>query len=250
MCFCDIIYCLRVSGTYFPSTWLVIVLVGLSSTKNKCSCNQSTNKRVAKEPQDHMNHILEQTTITRYMQCSEVNYLIYCWIYASLFTLHWWLQMKDLTHDHLVRFIGASINGPHYCLLTEYCPRGSLEDILQNDQIQLDGMFRYSLMHDIIKVHLSSFYLIGFFLKMIFYDFIVNWNLYFFYSRIWLDCYGWSIVQSAVIDLCCCVPVNSLQIHIFSTETLNSYVKSISFEKFKFCLEIFFIFSNSSARTC
>ena len=88
--------------------------------------------------------------------------------------------MKDLTHDHLVRFIGASINGPHYCLLTEYCPRGSLEDILQNDQIQLDGMFRYSLMHDIIKVHLSSFYLIGFFLKMIFYDFIVNWNLYFF----------------------------------------------------------------------
>jgi len=63
-----------------------------------------------------------------------------------------YLQMKDLTHDHLVRFIGASINGPHYCLLTEYCPRGSLEDILQNDQIQLDGMFRYSLMHDIIKV--------------------------------------------------------------------------------------------------
>lgn len=62
--------------------------------------------------------------------------------------------MKDVSHDHLVRFIGACVSAPNGCLLTEYCPRGSLEDILENDQIQLDGMFRYSLMHDIIKVGL------------------------------------------------------------------------------------------------
>jgi atrial natriuretic peptide receptor A len=62
------------------------------------------------------------------------------------------MQMKDLTHDHLVRFIGACVTSPHCSLLTEYCPRGSLEDILENDQIQLDWMFRYSLMHDIVKV--------------------------------------------------------------------------------------------------
>lgn len=61
-------------------------------------------------------------------------------------------QMKDVTHDHLVRFIGACVTAPHCCLLTEYCPRGSLEDILENDQIQLDAMFRRSLIHDIIKV--------------------------------------------------------------------------------------------------
>ena len=60
--------------------------------------------------------------------------------------------MKDVTHDHLVRFIGASVTAPHCCLLTEYCPRGSLEDILENDQIQLDAMFRRSLIHDITKV--------------------------------------------------------------------------------------------------
>jgi hypothetical protein len=60
--------------------------------------------------------------------------------------------MKDVTHDHLVRFIGASVTAPHCCLLTEYCPRGSLEDILENDQIQLDAMFRRSLIHDIAKV--------------------------------------------------------------------------------------------------
>ncbi|EFX72574.1 hypothetical protein DAPPUDRAFT_201000 [Daphnia pulex] len=60
-------------------------------------------------------------------------------------------RMKDVTHDHLVRFIGASVTAPHCCLLTEYCPRGSLEDILENDQIQLDAMFRRSLIHDITK---------------------------------------------------------------------------------------------------
>lgn len=38
------------------------------------------------------------------------------------------------------------------CVLLEYCPKGSLQDILENDQFKLDSMFRYSLMHDIIKV--------------------------------------------------------------------------------------------------
>ncbi|CAG0882506.1 unnamed protein product [Darwinula stevensoni] len=60
-------------------------------------------------------------------------------------------RMKDLHHDHLVRFIGACVDAPHCCILTEYCPKGSLEDILANDQIKLDWMFRYSLMHDIVK---------------------------------------------------------------------------------------------------
>ncbi|KAL1122570.1 hypothetical protein AAG570_002900 [Ranatra chinensis] len=59
--------------------------------------------------------------------------------------------MKDLHHDHLVKFYGACIDPPDPCLLTEYCPKGSLQDILENEQINLDWMFRYSLMHDIVK---------------------------------------------------------------------------------------------------
>src|SRR5687767_13174099 len=59
--------------------------------------------------------------------------------------------MKDLHHDHLVRFIGATVDPPYNFLITEYCPKGSLQDILENDEINLDWMFRYSLMHDIIK---------------------------------------------------------------------------------------------------
>lgn len=60
--------------------------------------------------------------------------------------------MKDIQHDHLVRFYGAVIDNVPCCLLTEYCPKGSLQDILENHEINLDWMFKLSLMHDIVKV--------------------------------------------------------------------------------------------------
>ncbi|XP_043286627.1 atrial natriuretic peptide receptor 1-like isoform X2 [Venturia canescens] len=60
-------------------------------------------------------------------------------------------RMKDLQHDHLVRFYGACVDPPHCCLLTEYCPKGSLQDILENEQIKLDRVFRGSLIHDIVR---------------------------------------------------------------------------------------------------
>ncbi|XP_052131924.1 atrial natriuretic peptide receptor 2-like [Frankliniella occidentalis] len=60
-------------------------------------------------------------------------------------------RLKDIHHDHLARFYGACLDPPMPCVLVEYCPKGSLQDILENDQFKLDSMFRYSLMHDIIK---------------------------------------------------------------------------------------------------
>lgn len=71
--------------------------------------------------------------------------------------------MKDLEHDHLARFYGACVDPPHCCLLTEYCPKGSLQDILENENIKLDWMFKVSLMHDIVRVSIvhwvKSFFL-------------------------------------------------------------------------------------------
>ncbi|EPB73996.1 adenylate/guanylate cyclase catalytic domain protein [Ancylostoma ceylanicum] len=61
-------------------------------------------------------------------------------------------KMKDLQHDHITRFTGACLDAPHWCIVTEYCPKGSLEDILENDQIKLDNMMKYSLLHDLVKV--------------------------------------------------------------------------------------------------
>ncbi|XP_055610069.1 atrial natriuretic peptide receptor 1 isoform X2 [Uranotaenia lowii] len=61
-------------------------------------------------------------------------------------------RMKDIQHDHLVRFYGACLEPcPEPFILTEYCPKGSLQDILENETIKLDFMFKMSLMHDIVK---------------------------------------------------------------------------------------------------
>lgn len=67
-------------------------------------------------------------------------------------------KMKDLEHDHLGRFYGACVDPPHCCLLTEYCPKGSLQDILENESIKLDWMFKVSLMHDIVRVSFFYYY--------------------------------------------------------------------------------------------
>ncbi|GMR50984.1 hypothetical protein PMAYCL1PPCAC_21179 [Pristionchus mayeri] len=60
-------------------------------------------------------------------------------------------RMKDLQHDHITRFTGACVDAPNYCIVTEYCSKGSLEDILENEKIELDSMMKYSLLHDLVK---------------------------------------------------------------------------------------------------
>lgn len=35
--------------------------------------------------------------------------------------------MRDVQNEHLTRFIGACTDPPNICILTEYCPRGSLQ---------------------------------------------------------------------------------------------------------------------------
>ncbi|KAI7798398.1 atrial natriuretic peptide receptor 1 precursor [Triplophysa rosa] len=60
-------------------------------------------------------------------------------------------HMRDVQNEHLTRFTGACIDPPNICILTEYCPRGSLQDLMESEGITLDWMFRYSLINDIVK---------------------------------------------------------------------------------------------------
>ncbi|XP_033751463.1 guanylate cyclase 32E-like [Pecten maximus] len=58
---------------------------------------------------------------------------------------------KELNHDNINRFIGASVDPPRIYIITQFCARGSLADILQNEDLHLDDMFVASLVADLIK---------------------------------------------------------------------------------------------------
>jgi hypothetical protein len=43
-----------------------------------------------------------------------------------------------LRHPNVVQFIGAVAEPPDLCIITEYCARGSLCDLLLDDTVKLD----------------------------------------------------------------------------------------------------------------
>lgn len=61
-------------------------------------------------------------------------------------------QMTEIRHENIVPFIGASVDYGGVFILTSYCARGSLQDVLQNPDFKLDTIFIASLVADLIKV--------------------------------------------------------------------------------------------------
>ncbi|XP_048885788.1 retinal guanylyl cyclase 2-like [Brienomyrus brachyistius] len=59
--------------------------------------------------------------------------------------------MRDIRHENINPFIGFFHDCGIFAIVTEFCSRGSLEDLLYADEINLDWMFISSLMLDLIK---------------------------------------------------------------------------------------------------
>lgn len=60
--------------------------------------------------------------------------------------------LRELRHDNINSFIGACVEPTRILLVTDYCAKGSLYDIIENEDIKLDDLFIASLIHDLIKV--------------------------------------------------------------------------------------------------
>ncbi|XP_030318331.1 LOW QUALITY PROTEIN: retinal guanylyl cyclase 2 [Calypte anna] len=60
-------------------------------------------------------------------------------------------KMKDLRHENVNLFLGFFSDCGIFAIVTEYCTRGSLEDLLRNEDMKLDWMFKSSLVMDLIK---------------------------------------------------------------------------------------------------
>ncbi|XP_076309160.1 guanylate cyclase 32E-like isoform X2 [Tachypleus tridentatus] len=59
--------------------------------------------------------------------------------------------IRDIQFDNINPFVGACVDPPNICIITEYCSRGSLKDILENEDVKLDNMFIASLIGDIVR---------------------------------------------------------------------------------------------------
>lgn len=53
------------------------------------------------------------------------------------------LGHRQLDHPNLCKFIGGSIEVPYVSIITEFCPKGSLSDVLLNDDIPINWGFRW-----------------------------------------------------------------------------------------------------------
>lgn len=53
-------------------------------------------------------------------------------------------SFRELDHPNLCKFIGGCVEVPNVAIVTEYCPKGSLNDVLLNEEIPLNWGFRYT----------------------------------------------------------------------------------------------------------
>uniref|UniRef100_A0A3B3TD00 Guanylate cyclase n=1 Tax=Paramormyrops kingsleyae TaxID=1676925 RepID=A0A3B3TD00_9TELE len=60
-------------------------------------------------------------------------------------------QVRELDHPNLCKFFGGCVEVPNVAIITEYCPKGSLNDVLLNEEIPLNWGFRFSFAMDIAR---------------------------------------------------------------------------------------------------
>ncbi|KAJ0062132.1 hypothetical protein NL108_015710, partial [Boleophthalmus pectinirostris] len=61
------------------------------------------------------------------------------------------VMLRDMRHENLNLFLGLFLDSGIFGVVTEHCSRGSLEDLLSNEEVRLDWMFKSSLLMDLIR---------------------------------------------------------------------------------------------------
>uniref|UniRef100_A0A8C7HKR3 Guanylate cyclase n=1 Tax=Oncorhynchus kisutch TaxID=8019 RepID=A0A8C7HKR3_ONCKI len=60
-------------------------------------------------------------------------------------------SLRDMRHENLNLFLGLFLDSGIFGIVTEHCTRGSLEDLLNNEEMRLDWMFKSSLLMDLVR---------------------------------------------------------------------------------------------------
>ncbi|XP_067828055.1 retinal guanylyl cyclase 2-like [Heptranchias perlo] len=60
-------------------------------------------------------------------------------------------KIREMRHENVNPFLGLFYDGGVLAIVAEHCSRGSLEDLIANEDMKLDWMFKSSLLLDLIK---------------------------------------------------------------------------------------------------
>ncbi|KAM4677388.1 retinal guanylyl cyclase 1 [Discoglossus pictus] len=60
-------------------------------------------------------------------------------------------RLRDIRHENVNLYLGLFHDSGVLAVVSEHCSRGSLEDLIQNQDMKLDWMFKSSLLLDLIK---------------------------------------------------------------------------------------------------
>uniref|UniRef100_A0A8K9WUP0 Guanylate cyclase n=1 Tax=Oncorhynchus mykiss TaxID=8022 RepID=A0A8K9WUP0_ONCMY len=71
--------------------------------------------------------------------------------YVSNSTKTIFTKLRDMRHENLNLFLGLFLDSGIFGIVTEHCTRGSLEDLLNNEEMRLDWMFKSSLLMDLVR---------------------------------------------------------------------------------------------------
>ncbi|XP_061595854.1 retinal guanylyl cyclase 1 [Cololabis saira] len=61
------------------------------------------------------------------------------------------IKLREMRHENLNLILGLFFDSGIFGVVTEHCTRGSLEDLLGNEEVRLDWMFKSSLLMDLIR---------------------------------------------------------------------------------------------------
>uniref|UniRef100_A0A8B9HW13 Guanylate cyclase n=1 Tax=Astyanax mexicanus TaxID=7994 RepID=A0A8B9HW13_ASTMX len=61
------------------------------------------------------------------------------------------IKLRDMRQENLNLFLGLFLDSGIFGIVVEHCTRGSLEDLLNNEDMRLDWMFKSSLLLDLVR---------------------------------------------------------------------------------------------------
>ncbi|XP_055886252.1 atrial natriuretic peptide receptor 1-like isoform X3 [Biomphalaria glabrata] len=60
-------------------------------------------------------------------------------------------MIRDMNHPNLLRILGACLEGERKMIIVEYCPKGTLQELLMDQSFKLDILFCLCILSDIVR---------------------------------------------------------------------------------------------------